>query len=222
MTAFAAQAPDHGPSPAEIYIHRVLAHLPSTPALRAHIAMDLRSHIAERMEQGQSIDDVVRQLGDPSTLAESYLGAVPLIAATFGDRAIAKIIDFGALWIGTLAVLLVAVWLVTDAGQPRVQALFFVVPLSLGLGSLALVIYTIAAEYRTGQTLGKRLRHLRVVRESGASISLGQSFVRQFPTFLQIGLVDCLFALFTDKNQRAFEIISKTRVVHDPPDEPVA
>jgi uncharacterized RDD family membrane protein YckC len=209
MTASAAQV-----SPIEVYIHRVLAHLPSAPALRAQIAMDLRSHIAERMEHGQSIDDVVRQLGDPATLAESYLGAVPLEAATFGDRAVAKIVDLGVLWIGTLAILLLGMWLVIGEPQLRVQALYFAVPLSFGLGSLLLVVYTITAEYRTGQTFGKRLMHLRVVRETGASISLGESFVRQFPTFLQIGLVDCLFALFTEKNQRAFEIISKTRVVN--------
>jgi uncharacterized RDD family membrane protein YckC len=211
MTASAAAAQV---SPTEVYIHRVLAHLPSAPTLRAQIAMDLRSHIAERMELGQSIDDVVRQLGDPATLAESYLGAVPLEAATFGNRAIAKIIDFAAIWIGTLAILLIGLWLVIGEPQLRVQALYFAVPMSLGLGSLLLVVYTITAEYRTGQTFGKRLMHLRVVRESGASISLGESFVRQFPTFLQIGLVDCLFALFTEKNQRAFEIISKTRVVN--------
>ena len=214
MTASAAQV-----SPVEMYIHRVLAHLPSAPALRAQIAMDLRSHIEERMEHGQSIDDVVRQLGDPATLAESYLGAVPLMAATFGDRAIAKIVDFGAIWIGTLALILIVMWLVIGEPQLRVQALFFAVPLSLGVGSLLLVAYTLTAEYRTGQTIGKRLMHLRVVRESGASISLGQSFVRQFPTFLQIGLVDCLFALFTEKNQRAFEIISKTRVVNADPNQ---
>jgi uncharacterized RDD family membrane protein YckC len=217
MTASAAQV-----SPVEVYIHRVLAHLPSTPTLRAQIAMDLRSHIAERMEHGQSIDDVMRQLGDPATLAESYLGAVPLESATFGARAIAKIVDFVALWIVTLAILLIGGWFVIGEAHVRAEWLFFTVPLSLGLGSLLLVAYTITAEYRTGQTLGKRLMHLRVVRESGASISLGESFVRQFPTLLQIALVDCLFALFTEKSQRAFEIISKTRVVRASPDEPAA
>lgn len=216
MTAFAAQVSSSVPSPVEIYIQRVLAHLPAAPTLRAQIAMDLRSHIAERMEQGQSIDDVVRQLGDPATLAESYLGAVPLIAATFGDRAIAKIVDVVVVWICCAAFILGVTWM-TVGFTP--EPLYFAAPLSFGLAALVLVIYTITAEYRTGQTIGKRMNHLRVVRESGASISLGQSFVRQLPTFLQIGLVDCLFALFTDKNQRAFEIISKTRVVRVLPDE---
>ena len=216
MTASAAQV-----SPMEVYIHRVLAHLPSTPTLRAQIAMDLRSHITERLEHGQSIDDVMQQLGDPATLAESYLGAVPLVSATFGARAIAKIIDFVALWIGAFAIIFGGMWVVIEP-QERIHWIFFAVPLSLGVGSLLLVAYTIIAEYRTGQTIGKRLMHLRVVRESGASISLGESFVRQFPTLLQIAWVDCLFALFTEKSQRAFEIISKTRVVRASPDESAA
>jgi uncharacterized RDD family membrane protein YckC len=97
-----------------------------------------------------------------------------------------------------------------------VQALFFAVPLSLGLGSLLLVAYTITAEYRTGQTIGKRLMHLRVVRESGARISFAQSIVRQLPAFFQVFWIDAMFALFTERHQRAFELLSKTRVVLAP------
>jgi len=47
---------------------------------------------------------------------------------------------------------------------------------------------------------------------------LGQSVVRQLPMVLQIYWIDGLFAFFTDKQQRAFELLSKTRVVlEDPP-----
>jgi hypothetical protein len=31
--------------------------------------------------------------------------------------------------------------------------------------------------------------------------------------FLQVYMIDVLFALFTEKSQRAFELLSKTRVV---------
>jgi uncharacterized RDD family membrane protein YckC len=64
-----------------------------------------------------------------------------------------------------------------------------------------------------GKTLGKHLMGLRVVRESGARISFGQSVVRQLPMLSQVWWIDVLFALFTDKHQRAFELLSKTRVV---------
>jgi uncharacterized RDD family membrane protein YckC len=54
-----------------------------------------------------------------------------------------------------------------------------------------------------------------VVQESGAQITFGQSLVRQLGAFLQVFWIDALFALFTDKRQRAFEMLSKTRVVRD-------
>ena len=87
-----------------------------------------------------------------------------------------------------------------------------VLVLILALTILA-VIYPVIAEYRYGKTVGKHLMGLRVVRESGARISFGQSVVRQLPMLTQVWWIDMLFALFTDKHQRAFEILSKTRVV---------
>jgi uncharacterized RDD family membrane protein YckC len=74
-------------------------------------------------------------------------------------------------------------------------------------------MYTVVAEWRFGQTVGKYLFDLQVVRESGGRISFGQSFVRQLPLFLQVGWIDAMFLLFTDRRQRAFELLSKTRVV---------
>ena len=78
----------------ESYIDQVMARLPRVAALKSHVAMELRSHIAERVEHGQTVDDALRQLGDPVTLAESYLAAVPLVPATFWRRGVARILDF--------------------------------------------------------------------------------------------------------------------------------
>lgn len=47
----------------------------------------------------------------------------------------------------------------------------------------------------------------------GARISIGQSIVRQLPVVFQMFWIDVLFALFTDRSQRASELLSKTRVV---------
>ena len=91
--------------------------------------------------------------------------------------------------------------------MPNVAAAFV-------LGTLALYsVYLMIAEYAAGQTLGKRLFGLRVVTESGTRISLGQAFVRQLPSFFQFFWIDGMFTLFTDRRQRAFEMLSKTRVV---------
>ena len=93
------------------------------------------------------------------------------------------------------------------AVPPRFRRARVVLAASFGFG-----LYTIVAEHWLGFTLGKRALGLRVVRESGAPIGLGQSIVRQLPMFLQVYWIDVLFALFTEQSQRAFELLSKTRV----------
>jgi uncharacterized RDD family membrane protein YckC len=198
---------------ADDYINRVLDQLPRDTPLRAQIGMELRGHIAERLESGQPVADVLRQLGDPTTLAESYLSAVPLVSASFLRRGGAKAID----------VIVVVLTILLLVGPPSLLlarneewwgfllgfgVLVVVLAASFGFG-----LYTIVAEHWLGFTLGKRALGLRVVRESGAPIGLGQSIVRQLPMFLQVYWIDVLFALFTDKSQRAFELLSKTRVV---------
>ena len=197
---------------ADDYINRVLDHLPRSTPLRAQIAMELRGHIAERLESGLPVADVLRQLGDPTTLAESYLRAVPLVSASFLQRGVAKLIDVIVV-VATVLVFvgLPAFWLADQQRWPFVLGFggfLMVLAASFGFG-----LYTIVAEHRVGFTLGKRALGLRVVRESGAPIGLGQSFVRQLPMFLQVYWIDVLFAVFTERSQRAFEMLSKTRVV---------
>ena len=193
----------------EQYINQVLDNMPSATPRRAQIALELRGHIAERLAHGHSIDEALRQLGDPVTLAESYLSAVPLVSASFLRRAAAKIIDLLCL----LVVLVPIVWFVSRFEGDYV-VLFMIIAGVFG-GTILFGVYVVIAEARAGRTIGKRLLGLRVVRESGARISIGQSIVRQLPIFLQVFWIDVMFALFTEKSQRAFELLSKTRVVAD-------
>ena len=186
----------------ESYIGQVMARLPRMAALRSQVAMELRSHIAERTERGQTVDEALRQLGDPVILAESYLAAVPLLPASFWRRAAAKILDFLAF----VCVCAPIGWLLARS-LPFAVGLIVVVLIILGC------LYPLIAEYAWGETLGKHLLRMRVVRESGGRISFGQSVVRQLPMVFQVFWVDVLFALFTEKHQRAFEVLSKTRVV---------
>jgi uncharacterized RDD family membrane protein YckC len=185
------------------YIERVIDQLPREATLRAQVAMELRSHIAERLEHGNSVEEALQQLGDPVVLAESYLAAIPLIPASFGRRAVARILDA----LGVVAVCAPIVWLIA------IKTEFFFVILTIGVLLSVAALYPLLAEYFFGTTIGKRAMGLRVVRESGARITFGQSVVRQLPVFLEVFWIDVLFALFTEKHQRAFEILSKTRVV---------
>ena len=187
----------------DLYIARVLHQLPRSTPRREQIATELRGHITERTTSGQSEDEVLRQLGDPIALAESYLAAVPLEPVSFGRRAVAKLID---------VVLVLPFVLLLAGGGWMYDAPLLVFAATVG-GSLSFLFYVIVAEAKIGQTVGKRVMDIRVVRESGAQISIGQSIVRQLPMFLQVFWIDVLFALFTEKHQRAFELLSKTRVV---------
>jgi uncharacterized RDD family membrane protein YckC len=193
---------------ADDYINRVLAALPRSLPLRSQIAMELRGHIAERVDSGHPLDDVLRQLGDPVTLAESYLSAEPLERAPFFPRALAKLVD-----VATVVVVLSPLVLVGYGLLPPEAAVAVLIGVLLIGGSIGFGLYTVFAEYAAGYTLGKKLAGLRVVRESGAPISLGQAVVRQLPMFLQVYLIDVMFALVTEQHQRAFELLSKTRVV---------
>jgi uncharacterized RDD family membrane protein YckC len=176
------------------YIAEVINWIPGK-ARRAEIAMDLRGHIAERVERGQTRQEALAQLGNPLTLAESYMAAVPLESAPFGKRISAKAFDL----VLVIPIAFLAAWGIS----------FWLLPAVV----LAYNIYLLAAEYRVGQTLGKHLFGLQVVRESGTRISFGQAVVRQLPTFLQVFVFDAIFVFFTDRRQRAAELLSKTRVV---------
>jgi uncharacterized RDD family membrane protein YckC len=198
---------------ADDYVNRVLSALPPATPRSAQISMELRGHIAERIASGQLLAAVLDQLGDPVVLAESYASAVPLVAGAFWVRAAARVIDF-ALPVAVLSPFAVLIWL---AGLPEYTPWLLIVYL-IG-GGLLVASYPIVAEALYGKTLGKHLLGLRVVRESGTRISTGQAIVRNLPWFFEVFWIDALFALFTDKSQRAFELLSKTRVVRSDADQ---
>jgi uncharacterized RDD family membrane protein YckC len=189
------------------YLDQVLAHLPRTTPRREQIVLELRGHIEERLTAGEPLDAVLRQLGAPALLAESYLAGVALVPADFGPRVMAKVVDVLGLLL-VVAVILGLAW-----ASPRGGMTVILICAAVAVAAFGFLIYTIVAEWRSGQTFGKRRYGLFVVQESGAPITLGQSVVRQLSLVFQIFWIDALFALFTERRQRAFELLSKTRVI---------
>lgn len=194
----------------EEYVQAVLDQMPLSTPRREQIGTELRGHIIERLEHGAPLDEILRQLGDPAALANSYLAEVPLALPPHGRRIVAKILDFVVV-VGAMA--LIAVTLVGSMALIDKDLIWVGIVEAILVGGALGSLYTVVAEWHYGQTMGKYLCGLRVVRESGARISFGQSFVRQLPLFLQVGWIDAAFALFTDRRQRAFEMLTKTRVV---------
>ena len=195
--------------PEETSIQQVLRHILRGP-VRDQIEAELRGHIADRIERGGSVEDATRQLGNPRALAESYLAAVPMRKPPHFRRGLAKLVDLALVLL--LPALVFLLWWTTAAHEPSQ-------PVWIAYASAYLVAigcscwYPILMEWTSGQTLGKRLFGLQVVTEKGARIGLGQAIVRQLPVFFQVFTVDALFALFTDRRQRAFEMLTKTRVI---------
>jgi uncharacterized RDD family membrane protein YckC len=194
----------------EQYVQAVLSHMPASMPRREQIGTELRGHIVERLEHGVPLDEVLRRLGDPAALADSYLAEVPLALPPHGRRIVAKIVDTLVILFGMATIALASVG---GAALIDEDLIWLGLVEAIILGGILGSMYTVVAEWRYGQTIGKYLCDLRVVRESGGRISFGQSVVRQLALFVQVGWIDAMFVLFTDRRQRAFELLSKTRVV---------
>jgi uncharacterized RDD family membrane protein YckC len=192
---------------AEEYVASVLERMPHGVPNRDQIAMELRAHIAERTANGTPLADVLAQLGDPERLAESYVSAIPLIPVSFATRASAKILD--------AAMFVVPITALAFILAPRSAGSRLIIVCIVLLACPLFMLYTIFWESHFDTTMGKRMLGVRVVREAGTRISAGQAIVRQLPWLLQIFWIDAFFALFTERHQRAFELLSKTRVVVD-------
>ena len=158
----------------------MLALMPETLPQRTQIAAELRSHIAERLAHSHALDDVLKQLGDPAKLADSYLWAEPLVSAPFGSRVLAKVVDA----IAVLVVMCPTAWLLSRLAPDGFEPVVFII-IGVAGTSIAFGLYTMTLEYRRGQTIGKRLQRIRVVSESGARVSVGQALVRQLPMILR-------------------------------------
>ena len=193
------------------YVQAVLDHMPAATPRRQQIGTELRGHIDERLASGMPLAEVLRQLGDPAALADSYLAEVPLAPPPHGRRLLAKIADTVLIVFMFVAIIYpAAAFTALNIGEEFVWLALIVAVMVAGVIAAA---YNVVLEWYYGYTPGKYLCRLRVVRESGARISFGQSIVRQLPVFLQVAWIDAGFILFTDRRQRAFELLSKTRVV---------
>ena len=188
------------------YLAQFADEMPRMMPEREQIVADVRAHIEEDVQRGEALDAVLTRFGDPANLAASYLSEVPLVSASFWRRAVAMAID------GAIPAVIAIPLAVLGRVSPDTLPL---VPAAIGLFAVIIgyIAYIVVGDSRFGQTLGKHWLNLLVVRESGARISVGQAIVRLLPCVLHIWWIDVIFALFTEKHQRAFELLSKTRVV---------
>ncbi len=196
------------------YLDALRSWIPSDVVDRAVIVQEVESVIVEREGAGERFESIADQLGDPRSLAESYLVDVPMEPARIGARVAAKGIDavvFFAmvvlLWFPYFqAVLSFLVNDITTIWSPAILLRAAALMLLPGL-------VPILCEWRWGRTLGKRMVGIRVVTERGTRISFGQALMRYIPIIGQFFWIDVAFVFFNDQRQRAFEKLSHTRVI---------
>ena len=204
--------------PAERYIDDVLSHVFADPEDRQRLEADLRSHFSEGEAEGRTPRQVIEGLGTPEEVAAAFNAEREFQYASFWQRLVAFFGDAGLLMCLVVPVLTLGLMAGVVGEEPGGIAVLWFLPFALlflailGLG----IFYFPLLEAHYGRTLGKHLMRIRVVRESGSPIGLGQAFVRRLSFYFDMLWVDALFVFFTDKNQRALDIVAKTVVAQEP------
>ena len=208
--------------PADRYIDDVKRNVFATPEDRERLEADLRSHFAEGEAQGRAPREIIEGLGTPEEVAAAFNAEREFRYAGFWQRFVAFLGDFGVVVSITLPAVGLAVLAGVVATEPsEVPIAWLVICCLLGVALFGtFIFYFPLLESHFGKTFGKHLMRIRVLRENGAPISLGQAFVRRLSLFFDMLWIDALFIPFTDKRQRALDIVAKTIVAREPGESP--
>jgi uncharacterized RDD family membrane protein YckC len=200
------------------YIDDVMHNVFAGPEDRERLEADLRSHFAEAEAEGRIPREVIEALGSAEEVAAAFNAERQIRYAGFWQRLVAFVGDMGLLACLILPVLLLGLSMGVLGAEPgEVPVTRFVLFIPIGLAVFGLfVFYFPLLESHFGKTFGKHLMRIRVVRENGSPIGLGQAFVRRLSFYFEMLAVDALFIPFTDKRQRALDIVAKTVVAREP------
>jgi len=206
----------------ENYIQQVLYNLQVSAAEKEQISAELRSHFQEAQEAGQAVETVIQRLGSPAEVAANYMAQIPLEYAGFWLRLAAFWIDFAILFaaaIGAFALFVIFSNLASFGAEGwwRLAApVWITLAIFSILGMIGVIIlYFPILEGRFGRTVGKRLLGLRVLKENGLPVGYKEAFLRRLSFYFEIWPIDALFIPFSQKKQRAFDMVARTVVVRD-------
>ena len=202
----------------ESYIRDVMANVFATPQERGRFEADLRSHFAEAEDSGEPSARVIESMGAAENVAAAFNADREIRYAGFWQRTVAFFGDCGLLLLCALPPVAIAIFSSRRLAEPGETSAGTIIPISIvGWVLFGLfVFYFPLLEWRFGKTLGKHLLGLRAVRENGSPMGLGQAFVRRLSLYFEMLMIDALFIPFTEKKQRALDIIAKTVVAHEP------
>ena len=142
--------------------------------------------------------------------------------ASLGDRIVATLIDYliliawAVLW---LIVIMIIAGSRPNATTPTTELIGTVASVALGLLILGpFVFYWLLSEiFLNGQSLGKKARHLRVIRLDGTAPRIGDYLLRWLLRLVDFGLGSGLVAVITialsGKGQRLGDMAAGTSVI---------
>ena len=200
------------------YINDVLRRIFASEADRRLLESDLEAHFGDGEAAGETEAVIIARLGSPEEVAASFVAGLETRSAGFWIRVFAFATDVAAMMWLTLPLLGGAMLLGAHHGDPpNLLFLAFLVPLAMWAIALG-IFYFPVLEHHFGKTLGKHLLGLRVLSESRTRVTLGQAFLRRLSVYFEFLVLDALFVPFTEKKQRAFDMVAKTIVVRENPD----
>jgi len=143
--------------------------------------------------------------------------------AGIGSRAIAVIIDHIILMIITVIIALpfgmtsALFSMMGSVANPVALASTMALMSTVMVISLVIwILYFTYFESKTGQTLGKKMVNIKVVREDGKKLTFGEAFLRTILRVidgLAVYLLGFIVVLVSEKKQRIGDIAAKTVVV---------
>ncbi|HUP23079.1 MAG TPA: RDD family protein [Thermoanaerobaculia bacterium] len=197
------------------YLERALRNVIGPRERVETFATDLRAHFEAGAERGEGDAQVAARLGPPEEVAASFMEGITLETAGFFARLFAFVADAGVL--AVLGLPAFAAVALTVNGNPDPGPILIAAFVFLGLAMLGVVIlYFPLLEGRYSRTPGKWWMRLRVVGEEHVRITFGQAFLRRLSLYFELLALDAIFVLFTRKKQRAFDIVARTMVIHEP------
>jgi uncharacterized RDD family membrane protein YckC len=156
-----------------------------------------------------------------ATAPSGYAPPSPL--GNLGSRIVAGIIDYIIIGIvtGILSILLIAPW-TTMTGPGMMGAFGAAGWMSgiwgiIGLMWLLWLVYFTYFEGTSGQTIGKKFSHIKVIKENGSKCDFGSALVRNILRIIDhlpfLYILGIILVAVTEKKQRLGDMLAKTIVV---------
>ena len=136
--------------------------------------------------------------------------------ASVGDRIVAAILDIVIILLYVLAVILLWVFVATTL-DPKFSAEFGIV-LIIGIIGVPTMCYHLLFEvFNNGQSIGKKMRKIRVVKKDGSPPGIGSYVLRWLFRLIEVdllsGAVALVAILINGKGQRLGDMAAKTTVI---------